>query len=108
MTNLQATSPEFLNYFQNYYISRKENWAKCFRTGEFGNVHTNMFVESFHNQLKTIYFERKRNRRVDVLVETLLRIEKKIIHEPLRRLRFNLPSEANVYLFDRHQRSLPL
>nr|XP_022334767.1 uncharacterized protein LOC111131491 [Crassostrea virginica] len=84
MTKLQATSPEFLNYFQNYYVNRKENWAKCFRTGEFGNVHTNMFVESFHNQLKTIYFEGKRNRRVDVLVETLLRIEKKLFMNRLR------------------------
>ena len=53
------------------YISWKENWAKCFRTGEFGNVHNNLFIESFHNQLKTIYFEGKRNRSVNVLVDTL-------------------------------------
>ena len=74
MTKLQTISPEFLNFFHNYYISWKENWAKCFRTGEFGNVHNNMFIESFHNQLKTIYFEGKRNRSVDVFVDTLLRI----------------------------------
>ena len=30
----------FLHYFHNYYLCRKEIWAKCFRTGEFGNVHT--------------------------------------------------------------------
>ena len=97
-----------MNYFQNYYVNRKENWAKCFRTGEFGNVNTNMFVESFHNQLKTIYFEGKRNRRVDVLVETLLRIDKNLFMNRLRRLHFNLPSEENVNLFDRHQKSLEI
>ena len=53
------------------YISWKENLAKRFRTGEFGNVHNNLFIESFHNQLKTIYFEGKRNRSVHVLVDTL-------------------------------------
>ena len=66
----------------------------------------NMFVESFHNQLKTIFFEGKRNRRVDVLVDTLLQIEKILFMTRLRRISFNLPSEENISNADRHQRSL--
>lgn len=55
-----------------------------------------MFVESFHNQLKTIYFEGKRNRRIDVLVDTLLQIEKNLFMTRLRRLSYNLPSDENI------------
>lgn len=108
LKKLQESNQEFLHYFQNFYLSRKEIWAKCFRSGEFGNVHTNMFVESFHNQLKTIYFEGKRNRRIDVLVDTLLQIEKNLFMTRLRRLSYNLPSDENINNFDRHQRSLEI
>ncbi|XP_062578188.1 uncharacterized protein LOC134240103 [Saccostrea cucullata] len=42
-------------------------------------LHTKL-EESFHNQLKTVYFEGKRNRRIDVLLETLLQIENNFIN----------------------------
>ncbi|XP_062604686.1 uncharacterized protein LOC134266472 [Saccostrea cucullata] len=67
-----------------------------------------MFVESFHNQLKTVFFEGKRNRRIDVLIDILLQIEKNLFMTRLRRMRFNLPSGENIDNEDRHQRSLDI
>ena len=63
-------------------------------------------LKVFHNQLKTKFFEGKRNRRVDVLVDTHLQVEKDIFMTRLRRISFNLPSEENISNADRHQRSL--
>lgn len=105
---LEEINPEFLQNFQNYYFSRKEIWAKCYRKGEFGNVHIIMFVESFYNQLKTVFCEGKCNGRVDVLIDTLLQIEKNLFMTRLHRLKFNSPSGENINNADHHQRSLDI
>ena len=48
-------------------------------------MNTNMFVEAFHRKLKTVYFQKKQNRRVDRLVFTLLKIARDLIFEGLRK-----------------------
>ena len=78
LSEFEATQPRYVKYFLEYYDNRAEKWALYHRTGEYASVNTNMFVESFHNKLKTVYFGGKRNRRLDVLVETLLQIENHI------------------------------
>jgi hypothetical protein len=77
VSKLLTENPSFLKYLSDHYFNRPEKWSLYnFRKGtEYGNINTNMFVESFHNQLKTIYFAGKSNRRVDVLLEALLKIE---------------------------------
>ncbi|GBM42901.1 hypothetical protein AVEN_240833-1 [Araneus ventricosus] len=67
---------KFTDYFVKNYSGRKELWATCLRKFPHGDTNTNNYCESFHNQLKTVYFERKYNRRIDELILTLLRIEK--------------------------------
>ena len=47
----------------------------CYRNFEHANTDTNMYVESFHNVLKTYYMERKPNKRVDDLINLLLTYE---------------------------------
>ena len=64
-----------------------------------------MFLESFHNQLKTVYFEGKRNRRIDILLDTLLQIENNVYFKHLAAQKFSLPSEENIKTSDRHQGS---
>ena len=54
---LLRTSQDFLQYFINFYLCRKKKWAMFFRTCEYSRVNTNMFLESFHYQLKTLYFK---------------------------------------------------
>merc|ERR1712074_187405 len=58
-----------------YYFKGSEKWAMSFRNFPHAGTDTNMFVESFHNRLKTFYANRKRNKRVDDLLNLLLRIE---------------------------------
>ena len=68
---LQEVAPRFALYFDAYCM-RAEEWAYCYRKGTAAN--TNMYLESFHNVLKTAYMERKANRRVDTLLHTLLKV----------------------------------
>ncbi|XP_057312271.1 uncharacterized protein LOC130653773 [Hydractinia symbiolongicarpus] len=67
-------APAFAKYFQDRYVRRAEKWAMCYRQFEHCNTDTNMFVESFHNKLKTFFMERP-NKRIDDLINLLLTIE---------------------------------
>ena len=67
-----------------------------------------MFVESFHNQLKTIYFSGKRNRRLDVLLDTLWRIENDHFIGYLKMTSYNNATDEDVRLQDRHNRGLEI
>lgn len=68
-------APQFLKYLSDNYFNRCEKWAMCYRNFEHANTDTNMYVESFHNRLKTFFMNRKINKRVDDLVLKLLEIE---------------------------------
>ncbi|XP_026464645.1 uncharacterized protein LOC113367234 [Ctenocephalides felis] len=48
----------FVKYFKKFYYSRATTWAYCYRKGL--GINTNMFLESFHNQMKT-----RRTRRIN-------------------------------------------
>ena len=65
-------SPNFGEYFQVNYKDCAKQWAVCYRNFEDANTDTNMYVESFHNDLKTYHKERKPNKRVDDLINVLL------------------------------------
>ncbi|XP_046394786.1 uncharacterized protein LOC124162325 [Ischnura elegans] len=67
---------DFVEYFKNVYCSKVEKWAMCFRNFPHADTDTNMFVEAFHNKLKTHYLNRKVNRRLDDLINVLQRIQK--------------------------------
>ncbi|XP_062604065.1 uncharacterized protein LOC134265856, partial [Saccostrea cucullata] len=109
VSKLNNLNPSFLNYLNDHYFNRPEKWSLCFRKGtEYGNVNTNMFVESFHNQLKTIYFSGKRNRRIDVLLDTLLKIENDHFIRHLQRVSYNNPSDEDIRITDRHRKSLEI
>ena len=75
ITKYSSICPTFMNYFKKYYASRAEKWAMCYRNFEHANTDTNMFVEAFHNKLKTFYMERRPNKRLDDLINLLLLIE---------------------------------
>ncbi|KAI9310053.1 hypothetical protein BX666DRAFT_1830609, partial [Dichotomocladium elegans] len=47
-------------------------WAACHQPDVFTNMETNNYVESWHNQLKTIYMRRKQNHRLDALIFLLV------------------------------------
>ena len=68
-------APAFIKYYRDNYAGCVEKWAMCFRQFEHCKTDTNMFVESFHNKLKTFFMERRPNKRVDDLINLLLTIE---------------------------------
>ena len=68
--------PNFGSYFQVNEKDRAKQWAMCYRNLEHANTDTNMYVESFHNGLKTYYIERKPNKRINELINVLLIYEK--------------------------------
>ena len=109
VSKLETINPSFLKYLTDHYFNRPEKWSKCYRKrADYCNVDTNMFVESFHNQLKTIYFSGKRNRRLDVLLDTLLRIENDHYIRYLKMTSYNNPTDEDVRLQDRHNRGLEI
>ncbi|KAI9362667.1 hypothetical protein BD770DRAFT_315986 [Pilaira anomala] len=65
-----ACYPEFLNYFKINYLDGDKyiQWCAAFQPQIYSNMETNNFVESWHNQLKSTYLERKRNIRADRLL----------------------------------------
>lgn len=62
----------FLEYFQNNYCNRTSQWATFARCNT--SVNTNMHIEAFHRLVKTVYFQQKQNRRVDALLNVLLKL----------------------------------
>ena len=72
--NQFAEQKQFIDYYvPNWYNEgRFTRWCAAFQPDISTNMETNNFVESWHNQLKTWYFERRRNRRLDTLIAVLV------------------------------------
>ena len=66
---------DFIDYLDKNYFNRSKTWAMCYRQFAHANTDTNMYVESFHNRLKTFYMNRRLNKRIDDLLNILLDIE---------------------------------
>jgi transposase-like protein len=64
---------EFINYFKNEWGTdeKKKMWSAAFQPEIFTNMATNNYIESWHNQLKSTYLKRQRNRRIDRLIYIL-------------------------------------
>ncbi|KAF1801740.1 hypothetical protein FB192DRAFT_1281942, partial [Mucor lusitanicus] len=59
-----------LSYFRRNYIVNDafKRWVAAYQPHVFTNMETNNYVESWHNQLKSNYLQRKSNRRLDRLI----------------------------------------
>ena len=104
--SLRNIYPNFLKYLDNTYFNRPEKWTMYSRKGDKCKVNTNMFIESFHNQLKTNWFNGKRNRRIDILIETLLKIENNLFINHFKQKTYSMHPKDNISI--RHQRSLEI
>ena len=97
--HLQQVAPRFATYFTGY-CSRCSEWAYCFRKGTRAN--TNMYVESFHNVLKSAYMERKANRRVGCLLRVLMKIARDKAFERLIKVEKKKTSKKLAGINKRH------
>ena len=96
----------FIDYFQDYYMSRSHKWALCYRNFLHANTDTNMYVESFHNRLKTYFMERKPNKRIDDLLDLLLKIEEDAYMRRQRMLLYD--NTDNTASQSRHERGIKI
>ena len=105
-----VTEKRFMDYFVTNYGSpdRYRKWALAFRQTEHAGVNTNNFVESFNNKLKTVYFERIQNKRIDILLNTLLDAENDLFIERVIRHIKNIPNRETLRSNTRHSDSLKI
>ena len=53
----------FLDYFQQYYCTRIDQWVTFARV--FTVANTNMHVEAFYRLIKVVHFQGKQNGQID-------------------------------------------
>ena len=100
MSFLHKDQLAFLTYFQNEYVPHIEEWAYAYRHG--AEIHTNMYVETFHRVLKVVYLDSKQNRRVDYLLTVLLRFAKDKAFEQIQKLEKGKSSHRIKEINKRH------
>lgn len=61
------SAKEFVSYFKEHYLHRKEKWAYCYRIG--CTVNTNMKLERWHKELKHGEAQGKVIKRLDKALE---------------------------------------
>lgn len=83
---------EFISYMDRNYLNREKfvHWSAAYQPQVFSNMETNNYVESWYNQLKTTYFNRKTNRRVDRLVYILVNDVEPDYMQNINRIRLNI------------------
>ncbi len=103
---LDSSTVEMAQYFATNYVSRKREWAHCYRRRSM--INTNMYLDAFHRVLKHIYLEGKVNRRVDTCVHTLLKISRDKSFERLIKLSKGKNSNKHDNIRKRHKTSLEM
>lgn len=86
--NWKDTQPDFFKYFKEQWYNNDayERWVSCFQPNAHTKMETNNYVESWHNQLKTVYLRRQRPRRLDTVIYLLVNeVEFDILCEIRRR-----------------------
>lgn len=100
LSYLMTHHSNFCCYFKEYYAKRPTQWATCYRIGTI--VNTNMHVESFHRLLKVCYMKGKQNRRVDHLINILLKIARDKSFERLEKVHKGKFSHRTREMTKRH------
>ncbi|KAG2191501.1 hypothetical protein INT47_010970 [Mucor saturninus] len=84
--------PEFLRYFERKWTGSENilrRWGRPFVQQHHQRYLTNNYIESWHNQLKVIYFNRARIRRLDRLVFILTNDVEFYYEQEVERLNFS-------------------
>ena len=63
---------KFYAYFMQHYFNRCEMWVYCYRKE--AKINTNMHIENFHRQLKHIYLDGKKVKRLDKVIVQLIKL----------------------------------
>ncbi len=63
-----------LEYFERYWLPRKETWALAYRNFPHADIDTNNFVEAWHRQLKYRFAGHRKQNRMDSLIYLLVKV----------------------------------
>ncbi|XP_053206553.1 uncharacterized protein LOC128390810 [Panonychus citri] len=95
---------DFVSYLEVNYGSRKQQWALCYRK-KLG-INTNMHLENFHRNLKHIYMDGKKVKRMDESISALMKLTYGMQYDKLiRQTKGFVPTKLSE-LRNRHQRAL--
>ncbi|KAL0095696.1 hypothetical protein F4703DRAFT_1826201, partial [Phycomyces blakesleeanus] len=63
----QQSQPDSVQYFETNWCTMTKYcvWSRAFHQLEFSHMPTNSYIKSWHNQLKTHFLGRSRNKRFD-------------------------------------------
>ena len=104
ITISKSISASFTTYFSSTYCKFLEHWASCYRLGS--PMNTNMYSESFHRVLKIVYLQHKRNKRVDYLIYTLLKIARDKAFDQLQKCEKGKNTHRICEINKRHKKAL--
>jgi hypothetical protein len=79
--------PQFVEYLEDRWLALDgyKKWSAAYVIEEHKQMRTNNYIESWHNQLKSVYLKRIKNRRLDRLVYILTNdVENDMKNEELR------------------------
>lgn len=96
-----TTNDDFMNYFKKYE-KIKEKWVFCFMKNEQKRFRTNMAIESWHKTLKYHYLQGKKNRRVDLLIFNLIRMDTDKSYQINLRTTKGKLNTLNIRINERH------
>ena len=91
VSEFQQSQKPFVDYFNKYWVNSRngegyDRWAACYQPEIYSNMETNNYVETWHNQLKTVYLKRKRLHRLDLMLDVLVTDVEFYIKQEVRRL----------------------
>lgn len=96
--NIHEETEHFSDYFEATYATRPKEWAAWAR--RLSLVSTNMYIEAFHKILKHgDYLQGKQNKRVDALIDVLIKLEKYYVEERVRKMeKGKLQRESRAFM----------
>lgn len=96
----------FHAYFVKEWVSKKTQWAFCFRLHT--SVNTNMFAEAFHRVFKRVYLGGKVNRRVDSCLVNLVKFSRDKAFDRAIKLTKGKSTYRIATIASRHKESLSI
>ncbi len=97
---------QFLQYFENTYGNRHEQWALCYRKD--AGMNTNTYTESFHRVLKYVYMKGRVNKRMDAIINLLIKYARDKAFDRLIKAEKGKSTKHITRIHKRHATSLNL
>jgi len=94
----------FLQYYKSNYMNRPDLWPYCFRKNL--GVNTNMYLENLHRNMKHIFMDGKKHRRMDQSISTLMKLIYHLQYERIIRKTKGFVSNRLSDIRNRHKKAV--